>query len=52
MPNIPYSPVRRHAARLALLICCLVFAGCGQKGDLYLPETPRQSPDSAAEGAR
>jgi predicted small lipoprotein YifL len=27
-----------HLVPAALLLCCLLIAGCGQKGDLYLPD--------------
>ena len=37
--------MRTHiTTRLLLLICTLVMTGCGQKGPLYLPEKPEQSP--------
>ena len=30
---------------LLFILCCLVpLAGCGQKGDLYLPEDDRAAP--------
>jgi predicted small lipoprotein YifL len=33
----------RMATRLAIVaLCAASFAGCGQKGDLYLPDAPRE----------
>ena len=32
--------------RLLLLVLALVTTGCGQKGPLYLPDKPEQSPES------
>jgi predicted small lipoprotein YifL len=34
----------RLTTRLLLLALALVMAGCGQKGPLYLPEKPEQTP--------
>jgi predicted small lipoprotein YifL len=33
-----------------LLLLCLLLAGCGQKGRLYLPEEPSQPPAGSASG--
>jgi len=39
--------MRTHLkTRLLLLVLALVMTGCGQKGPLYLPEKPVQSPET------
>ena len=35
--------------RLLLLVMALVMSGCGQKGPLYLPPEPEQSPEPSPE---
>lgn len=45
-PPLSISPFRAIAAAL---LSCLLLAGCGQKGELYIPsgdgDTPAQQPD-------
>ena len=41
------SSLRRWIALLALACVLLVSAGCGQKGDLYLPDRSARKADYA-----
>ena len=36
----------RLTTRLLFLLLALVMTGCGQKGPLYLPDKPAQSPQT------
>jgi len=40
------TPLTTH---LLLLVLALVMTGCGQKGPLYLPTEPEQSPEQSPE---
>ena len=39
----------RFTTRWLLLALALVMTGCGQKGPLYLPPEPEQSPEQSPE---
>lgn len=40
---VPNQPPARRPALLLLAAAALVLAGCGQKGDLYLPDEDEKS---------
>jgi len=42
------SPYSAAACALAFLILSSAVAGCGQKGDLYLPDEPQASGEASA----
>jgi predicted small lipoprotein YifL len=37
---MPHNEIIRHLLAASALVTALVLGGCGQKGDLYLPEKP------------
>ena len=43
-------PMNALRPTAVLLLFCLLLAGCGQKGRLYLPEEPQQTPSSSSSG--
>ena len=49
-PIYQRSPMRIYQAKLHRIVlvmaCLLCMAGCGQKGDLYLPETDTEDKQS------
>ena len=40
---MPARPTRRFALLLAAALALAVTAGCGQKGDLYLPDEAEET---------